>query len=77
MRQTGKILKRNIAQGRPQRAKNHSFFFNPLFAVMVNGMAGSSLEFEEGNSVATGHPAVRIVPGVLVLDFRKSPSFES
>jgi 2-methylcitrate dehydratase PrpD len=39
--------------------------FHPFFAVMVNGMAGSSLEFEEGNSMAMGHPAIQIVPAVL------------
>jgi 2-methylcitrate dehydratase PrpD len=39
--------------------------FQPLFAVMANGMAGSSLEFEEGNSMAMGHPAIQIVPAVV------------
>ncbi len=43
----------------------HKGGFHPLFAVMMNGMAGSSLEFEEGNSMAMGHPAIQIVPAVL------------
>jgi 2-methylcitrate dehydratase PrpD len=32
---------------------------------LINGIAGSSLEFEEGHSRAMGHPAVQIVPAVL------------
>jgi len=38
--------------------------FEPLFAAMLNGMAGSSLEFEEGNSRAMGHPAIQLVPAL-------------
>jgi 2-methylcitrate dehydratase PrpD len=39
--------------------------FDPPWAAMLNGMAGSSLEFEEGNSRAMGHPAVQVVPAVM------------
>jgi 2-methylcitrate dehydratase PrpD len=39
--------------------------FSPLWAAMINGTAGSSLEFEEGHSGAMGHPAVQVVPAVL------------
>ena len=39
---------------------------NPLDAAQLIGMAGSSLEFEEGNSRAMGHPAVQIVPALIV-----------
>jgi 2-methylcitrate dehydratase PrpD len=39
--------------------------FNPIWAALINGTAGSSLEFEEGHSRAMGHPAVQIVPAVL------------
>lgn len=38
--------------------------FEPLFAALVNGIAGSSLEFEEGNSRAMGHPAIQLVPAL-------------
>ena len=44
--------------GRPERV-------SPLTAAMVNGIAGSSLEFEEGNSWAYGHPAIQIVPALI------------
>jgi 2-methylcitrate dehydratase PrpD len=36
----------------------------PLNAAMLNGMAGSTLEFEEGNARAMGHPAIQIVPAI-------------
>ena len=39
--------------------------FNPIWAALINGIAGSSLEFEEGHSRAMGHPAIQIVPAVL------------
>jgi len=39
--------------------------FNPVWAALINGTTGSSLEFEEGHSRAMGHPAVQIVPAVL------------
>ena len=38
--------------------------FEPLSAALLNGMAGSSLEFEEGNSRAMGHPAIQLVPAL-------------
>ncbi len=44
--------------GRPERVP-------PLTAALVNGIAGSSLEFEEGNSWAFGHPAIQIVPALI------------
>jgi 2-methylcitrate dehydratase PrpD len=40
--------------------------FEPLFAALLNGIAGSSLEFEEGNSRAMGHPAIQLVPALAV-----------
>lgn len=39
--------------------------FDPLHAALINGMAGSTSEYEEGNSIAKGHPAIQIVPSVL------------
>jgi 2-methylcitrate dehydratase PrpD len=37
-------------------------FQAPALAALVNGVAGSSLEFDEGNSKARGHPAIQVVP---------------
>jgi 2-methylcitrate dehydratase PrpD len=39
--------------------------FEPLVAALLNGVAGSSLEFEEGNSRAMGHPAIQLVPALV------------
>ena len=39
--------------------------FDPLNAALINGIAGSTLEYEEGNSRAMGHPAIQIVPAVV------------
>jgi len=50
--------------GRPERV-------SPLTAAMVNGIAGSSLEFEEGNSWAYGHPAIQIVPALVAESERR------
>ncbi|HUL21126.1 MAG TPA: MmgE/PrpD family protein [Thermodesulfobacteriota bacterium] len=50
---------------------------SPLTAAMVNGIAGSSLEFEEGNSWAFGHPAIQIVPALIAeCEGRKSSGRE-
>ena len=38
--------------------------FDPLAAALLNGMAGSTLEYEEGHSGAMGHPAIQILPAV-------------
>jgi len=37
----------------------------PLEAALLGGLAGSSLEFEEGHSGARGHPAIQLVPALL------------
>ncbi len=39
--------------------------FHPLNAALISGISGSSLEYEEGNSRAMGHPAIQIVPAIL------------
>jgi 2-methylcitrate dehydratase PrpD len=39
--------------------------FDPLVAVLLNGVGGSSLEFEEGNSRAMGHPAIQLIPALI------------
>jgi 2-methylcitrate dehydratase PrpD len=38
---------------------------DPLNAALINGMAGSTLEYEEGNSRAMGHPAIQMVPAIV------------
>jgi len=38
---------------------------DPLNAALINGIAGSTLEYEEGNSRAMGHPAIQIVPAAV------------
>jgi 2-methylcitrate dehydratase PrpD len=40
-------------------------FLNSIDAAQLMGMAGSSLEFEEGNSRAMGHPAIQIIPALI------------
>ncbi|MBW1736458.1 MAG: MmgE/PrpD family protein [Deltaproteobacteria bacterium] len=37
------------------------------FAAMVNAAAGSTKEFEEGNSLVFGHPAIQIVPSAIAV----------
>lgn len=39
--------------------------FHPLSATLINGVAGSSLEYEEGNLKAMGHPAIQVVPALM------------
>ncbi len=34
-------------------------------AALLNGVSGSSLEFEEGNTWAMGHPAIQVIPSIL------------
>ena len=38
---------------------------DPLNAALINGLTGSTLEYEEGNSRAMGHPAIQIVPAIV------------
>ncbi|MBW2309880.1 MAG: MmgE/PrpD family protein [Deltaproteobacteria bacterium] len=49
-------------------------YFHPLDAALINGTAGSSLEYEEGNSWAMGHPAIQIVPAILAASEAKGLS---
>ncbi|WP_419661307.1 MmgE/PrpD family protein [Desulfosarcina variabilis] len=39
--------------------------YHPITAALLGGMAGSTLEFEEGHARAMGHPAIQIVPAVV------------
>ncbi len=56
--------------GRPERT-------SCLTAAMVNGIAGSSLEFEEGNSWAYGHPAIQMIPALVAdCEGRRAPGKE-
>lgn len=41
--------------------------YHPLHAALLNGMAGSTLEYEEGHSRAMGHPAIQIIPALLAV----------
>jgi 2-methylcitrate dehydratase PrpD len=39
----------------------------PLKAALINGIAGTCLELDEGNHFARGHPAVHVLPACLAL----------
>jgi len=43
----------------------HQGKLSSLHAALLNGAAGSSREFEEGNSRALGHPAIQLIPAAL------------
>jgi len=36
-------------------------------AALINGIAGTSLELDEGNQFARGHPAIHVLPAVLAM----------
>ncbi|MBM3525038.1 MAG: MmgE/PrpD family protein, partial [Alphaproteobacteria bacterium] len=38
----------------------------PATAALLNGIAGTALELDEGNRFARGHPAIHVLPAVLV-----------
>jgi 2-methylcitrate dehydratase PrpD len=37
----------------------------PLMSAFIDGMAGTTLEIDEGNQFARGHPAIHVVPAIL------------
>ncbi|MBV9078483.1 MAG: MmgE/PrpD family protein [Methylobacteriaceae bacterium] len=39
----------------------------PAMAALANGTAGTTLELDEGNQYARGHPAIHVLPAVLAL----------
>lgn len=39
----------------------------PATAALLNGIAGTSLELDEGNRFARGHPAIHVLPAALVV----------
>jgi len=43
----------------------HQEKLSSMHAALLNGAAGSTREFEEGNSKALGHPAIQLVPAAL------------
>ena len=40
---------------------------NALDAAMLNGIAGAWLDFDEGNTLANGHPGVQVIPAALAV----------
>ena len=40
---------------------------NPLDAAMQNGIAGAWLDYDEGNTLANGHPGVQVIPAALAV----------
>jgi 2-methylcitrate dehydratase PrpD len=43
----------------------HREKLSSMHAALLNGAAGSTREFEEGNSKALGHPAIQLIPAAL------------
>ena len=48
--------------------------FDALNAALISGLGGSTLEYEEGNSRAMGHPAIQIIPALLAASESANPS---
>lgn len=44
------------------------------YAALANGMAGTSLELDEGNRFSGGHPAMHVIPAALALSEKNSRS---
>ena len=40
---------------------------NPIDAAMQNGIAGAWLDYDEGNTLANGHPGVQVIPAALAI----------
>ena len=64
-----KLADRQIAGGLPGRAWviGHGRTSNPQDAAMLNGIAGAWLDFDEGNTLANGHPGVQVIPAALAV----------
>lgn len=58
-------LSRRSTEGGTVICPGRTGAFAPGDAALIGGMAGSSLEYEEGNARAMGHPAVQMVPALL------------
>jgi 2-methylcitrate dehydratase PrpD len=63
------LADRQIAAGMPGRAWviGHGRASNALDAAMLNGIAGAWLDFDEGNTLANGHPGVQVIPAALAV----------
>ena len=53
------------ASSRPSTWPGRHGDYHPITAALLGGMAGSTMEFEEGHARAMGHPAIQIVPAVV------------
>jgi len=40
---------------------------NPLDAALLNGTAGAWLDYDEGNTLANGHPGIQVIPAALAV----------
>lgn len=40
---------------------------NPLDAALLNGCAGAWLDYDEGNTLANGHPGIQVIPAALAV----------
>jgi 2-methylcitrate dehydratase PrpD len=58
-------LCRNVGDAGTVCCPGRADAFSTPDAALIGGLAGSSLEYEEGNARAMGHPAVQIVPALL------------
>lgn len=63
------LTERQIAAGAPGRAWviGSGRTTNPLDAALLNGTAGAWLDFDEGNTLANGHPGVQVIPAALAV----------
>ena len=63
------LADRQIAAGMPGRAWviGQGRTSNPQDAAMLNGIAGAWLDFDEGNTLANGHPGVQVIPAALAV----------
>lgn len=67
----------NSGEGKTAACPGREELFHPLNAALVGGISGSSLEYEEGNSRAMGHPAIQIVPAVVAAGESENLTAES
>ena len=54
-----------VAAAGPSRPSARGSMLQPSDAAFVNGVAGTMLELDEGNSFARGHPGIHVLPAVL------------
>lgn len=63
------LADQRLAEGAPGRAWviGTGRTTNPQDAAMLNGIAGAWLDFDEGNTLANGHPGVQVIPAALAV----------